>query len=402
MMRSISVLILDGDEYGLLKVLRCLGQAADVTSHILSKNKKTIAWYSRYCKKRHYNASRNNDELVEIIKDIADNYNIDVLLPMTIEEIEFVSKNHDTLSEIVSLPPTPKCEMLKVARDKWSFYCFAKEHELDVSPTILFADQTGIPAESSSLDSIEFPVLLKPTGEMGGRGIIKIDKRSDFYSTIEQKKALQAGQRYIVQSYVPGEDLCLGAFCKKGEILSYVLQKDLSLQNNSFTHQQVMEYVRNDRALEIGKKLVSLMEWDGMAFIDFRIDGRDNSLKLLEVNPRLGRAFLGALSAGVNFPLNLCYSAMGINITDKQREGIRYAHPSAYFKILMSRIKGKKVPVKLKWHESGLRYSVSDPLPEFVEMLRHTTNIKLFSSLFRRKVNKVNNKCIRNESVTHF
>ena len=115
------------------------------------------------------------------------------------------------------------------------------------------------------------------------------------------------------------------------------------------------------------------MSWDGMAFIDFRIDNRDNSMKLLEVNPRLGRAFLGALSAGVNFPLNMCFSALGIDITDKQRESVRYAHPSAYVQNIMARIKGKKVPVKLKWSESGLKYSVSDPIPEFVETFRKVT-----------------------------
>jgi hypothetical protein len=76
------------------------------------------------------------------------------------------------------------------------------------------------------------------------------------------------------------------------------------------------------------------------------------------------------LAAGVNFPLNMCYSALGIDITDKQRKSIRYAHPSAYVQNLMSRVKGKKVPVKLKWWESGLRYSVADPLPELVEVIK--------------------------------
>jgi predicted ATP-grasp superfamily ATP-dependent carboligase len=385
MARSFSVLVLDGGDYGLLKVLRCLGQSGDVTSHILSRDKKPTAGYSRYCKKYHYNSSRNDNEWIEVIKDIVREHKIDVLLPTTTASIEFASRNYKALSEITHVPPTPEYELLKMAQDKWSFHCFVIEHGLPASPTILFADQTNKVSGTEALDSIEFPVLLKPTQEMGGSGIIKIDKRSDFCSIIEQKKALQPDKRYIVQSYIPGEDLCLGVCCKEGKILSYVLQKDLSLQNNSFGHQKVMEYIHNDMAIEIGSRLVSSMAWDGMAFIDLRIDSRDNTTKLLEVNPRLGRAFLGALAAGVNFPLNLCYSALGIDITDKQREFVRYAHPSAYIRNLMSRIKGKKVPVKLRWRESGLRYSVADPLPELFEIIHKTANIKLFRTLFNGK-----------------
>jgi D-aspartate ligase len=369
MTRSFSVLILDGDEYEILKVLRCLGQSPDVISHILSRDHRPLSKFSRYCSMCHYDSSKNDTEWIEVIKKIVEKYKIDVLLPTSAESIIFVSKHYDTLAKIVSVPPTPDTKLLKMADDKWSFYCFIKENGLPASPTILFADQTNIISKPEALDLIEFPALLKPTMEKGGRGIIKIEKRSDFFSTIEQKKVLQSGQRYIIQSYIPGEDLCLGVFCKHGKILSYVLQKDILPQSNSFGYQKVMEYVHNDIAMEIGTRLISSMAWNGMAFIDLRIDSRDNSMKLLEVNPRLGRAFLGALTAGVNFPLNLCYSAMGITITDKQKESVRYAHPSAYINILKSRILRKPVPVKIKWRESGLKYTSSDPVPEMINII---------------------------------
>lgn len=402
MSHSFSVLILDGSDYGVLKVLRCLGQSPEVTSHILSRDRKPAAGYSRYCYRCHYNTSHNDMEWIRTIKDIIEKYNIDVLLPTTIESIEFVSRNYEVLNKIASVPPTPNVEQLKVTQDKWSFYCFVKGKELPVAQTLFFADGANIICEPHDLDSFEFPALLKPTKEMGGRGIIKIESSSDLYNIIQRQKVFQPGQRYIIQSHIPGEDICLGALCKQGKILSYVLQKDIFPSNNSYRHQQVMEYVHNDRVIEVGSRLVSSMAWNGMAFIDFRIDKRDNSIKLLEVNPRLGRAFLGALSAGVNFPLDLCLSALDLNISDKQREAVRYAHPSAYFKILKSRIKGKTAPVKLKWHESGLRYSVSDPLPEFVEIFHQMKRIKLFHFLSLRKQKKKDEGSVKKANVTPF
>lgn len=369
MPHSISVLILDGRDYEMLKVLRCLGQTSRIKTHILSRKHRPMAKFSRYCRKCHYHTSKNDTEWIEAIKEIVDKEKIDVLMPITMTGIEFVSRNCSSLKKIAAVPPNPKYKQLKITQDKWSFYCFVKELGLPISPTILLADGTNIISEPAALDSIEFPALLKPTQDMGGRGIIKIDKRSDFYSTIEKKKALQPGQRYIVQSYIPGEDLSLGVCCKQGKILSYVLHKDLSPTNNSFSHQKVIEYVHNDMTIEICSKLLSSMVWNGMAFIDLRIDKRDNTMKLLEVNPRLGRAFLGALTAGVNFPLNLCFSAMGLKISDKQNEDVRYAHPSAYFNILMNRIIGKQIPLKIRWWESGLRFICSDPLPETFDVL---------------------------------
>lgn len=397
MPNSFSVLILDGSDSFVLKVLRCLGRDPKVTSHILSRSRKTIAGYSRYCRKSHYNWSHNDAEWIEVIRDVARRCKIDVLLPTTIESIEFVSRNYDALSKIASVPPTPNSEQLNITQDKWSFYCFVKEHEFPTAESILFAEDNNIICKTQPLNSIEFPVLLKPTKEAGGRGIIRIDSQSELFSIIKQKKLLVPKQRYVLQSYIPGEDLCLGALCKNGEILSYVLHKDLLPPSNSFGHQKVMEFVHNDSVIEVGRKLFSALGWNGMAFIDFRIDRRDNSIKLLEVNPRLGRAFLGALSAGVNFPLNLCCSAMGMEIHDKQKS-VRYSHPSAYLKILRSRIIGRPVPIRLKIWESGFRYLVSDPLPEFFGLARRARKIKLLQSLRNRK--RIGITCVENRNVT--
>jgi predicted ATP-grasp superfamily ATP-dependent carboligase len=401
MTRSFSVLILDGGDYGMLKILRCLGQAKQVTSHILSRDQRPLAKYSRYCRKYHYNQSHNDVEWIKLTKDLVAQYKIDILLPTTNESIEFTARNYDNLKEVALIPPTPNLEQLKITKDKWSFYCFVKEHSLPAPQTIFFADEEKITCEPGAFNSVEFPVLLKPTKEMGGRGIVKIDSFSDLYNVIEQKKTLQSGQQYVVQNYIAGEDLCLGAFCRRGKILSYVLQKDLLSLNNSYGHQKVMEYVHNDQAIEVGRRLISVLDWNGLAFIDFRIDKRDNSVKLLEVNPRLGRAFMGALSAGVNFPLNLCFSALDLNISDKQHESVRYAHPSAYLKLLMARIMRKPVPVKVSWLESGLRYSINDPLPEVFEAVRKLKKIRLFRSFFKRGRNKINGKYVQHESVSN-
>ena len=185
MSRSFSVLILDGGDYGTIKMLRCLGQAPEVTTHILSRIRRPMARFSRYCNKCHFHTSQKDPEWIDVIKDIVRKYKIDVLLPTTTASIEFVSRNCNALKEIAAVPPNPDFKQLKMTQDKWSFYCFASEQGFPVVPTVFVAEGTSITAEPADLDSIEFPALLKPTTEMGGRGIVKIDSRSDFYSAVE-------------------------------------------------------------------------------------------------------------------------------------------------------------------------------------------------------------------------
>ena len=380
-MRSISVLIPDGGHYDTLKVLRCLGQAKEVTSHILSRVRWPISRFCRYSAKCHYYKSQTDSDWIDLIRRLAKQWKIDVVLPSTMKGTELLSLNHEALSGVVAIPPIPNSKMLKIAQDKWAFHCFAEDHKLPVLPTILVADGKRIIADSAELDSINYPALLKPTAEMGGRGIVKIDSPSEFYRLVEQKKILNESHKYIIQNYIPGVDFCLGVLCNSGKISAYTLQRNLIPSENDFGYQKVMEFIKDDRIIELGTKVVSEMLWDGIAFIDFRVDERDKTVRLIEVNPRQGRALLGSLAAGVNFPLILCLNALGITYSNSQRENTRYAHPSAFLHMLKSRFLARPTPVRLKWRESGWRFSVSDPLPDLVGVINRVRKIKLFRRL---------------------
>ncbi|MHC4436676.1 MAG: ATP-grasp domain-containing protein [Planctomycetota bacterium] len=257
-----------------------------------------------------------------------------------------------------------------MADDKWSFQCFAKEQGFPVIPTVLVVDRKKIVADSSELASIEYPALLKPTSRMGGEGIFRINSPSDFYRAVEQKGIMNNEGRYILQSYISGVDFSLGIICKDGEILAYALQKSLIESDNNFGYQMAMEFVHDERVIEIGKRLVSAMKWDGIAFIDFRLDQRNDTMKLLEMNPRFGRALLGYLLSGVNLPLVWCLSSLDLMYKSPQNVIGRYAHPSFFLHLLKSRLLGKPTPVKMSWRETGLQYLVSDPLPELVNAFR--------------------------------
>ena len=368
----ISVLIPDGGNYDALKVLYCLGQAPEVKAHVLSREKWAMARFSRYCTRYHYHTSQNDGDWIDAIKSVVRKWDIDVVLPVSESGIQFLSRNRAAISEFAAIPPTADVELLKMAQDKWSFHVFAVQRGFPVPASVL----VGVPGETSidskHLDSIEYPALLKPTVLGGGFGIVKVKEPSDLDRAWNDER-IKKGCRYMLQSYVQGVDLCLQVFCKGGEILRYTVQKSLLLPENHFGPQRIMEFAEDSGVLELGRRLVSAMGFEGMACIDFRIDAIDQRQRILEINPRIGQAILGSLVAGVNFPFLACVDALGMEYPHMQYKTVKYAHPVPSLKMILSRLIGRSTVTTILWRESGLQFTCSDPIPALVDAVRKTT-----------------------------
>jgi predicted ATP-grasp superfamily ATP-dependent carboligase len=368
--KSISILIPDGGNYDSLKVLYCLGQVPETKVHVLSRAKWPVARFSRYCSKFEYHTSQNDNTWIDVIKDVVHKWDIDVVLPVTPRGIELISRNHEVLSQIAAIPPVAKLEQIRIADGKWTFQQFLEQHGLPGVPTLYIGIPGEIAVNSIALDSFSYPALLKPVSQMGGYGIIKVKNSADCYRIWNDKNHTIKGEQYILQSFITGVDFSLSVCCHKGEIIAYSLYRVILPCKSHFGTGRLLEYVDDEKVIDIGRKILSVMAWDGVANIDFVVDGRDQSVRILEFNPRFWRTLLGSMFAGVNFPFIWCLSAVGIDLPCKQREGARYASPSQYLEILASRLAGKGSPIKVSLKESGLRLSVSDPLAELVNAYR--------------------------------
>jgi len=370
-LRSISLLIPDGETWDAVKVLRCLGQSAGIRTHVLSRTRRPLARFSRFCTSCHWHSSQNDESWVNVISRLVRELQIDFVLPVTEKGVELLVRNHDAVSKFAAIAPLPGLESLKTAQDKWEFYEFCRTREFPVPPSILIRSGCGHPMDSIHLRSLKYPALLKPTLLGGGCGIVRVEKASDFQQVWEDKR-VRKDHGYMLQSYVPGVDVCVQVFCKKGEILTYTVQKNLNAPEDFFGPQRVMEFVEDNEAVELGARLVSAMGFEGIACIDFRVDVRDGTYKIIEINPRFGQAILGSLVAGVNFPLIACLDVLGLAYHNEKYRTVRYAHPRAHVKTLISQLIGRQTPGKIRWRESGLRFTCSDPLPEMVDIIRRT------------------------------
>lgn len=228
-------------------------------------------------------------------------------------------------------------------------------------------------SDSPDFDSIQYPALLKPTSLSGGFGIVKVDSPSDLENAWKDERIIK-GSEYILQSYISGFDVSFSVFCQSGKVIAYTLWKELLPSKEPFHVPRLVEYTEDEHAVDVGRRLVSAIGWDGVADIDLFFDKRDKTVKILEINPRYWQSLLGSLTAGVNFPLMACLTAVGAECPEmKQTRPIKYARPSASFHMLLSRLLGRKLAEGYRLRDSAIRFMLSDPLPELVYALRKFT-----------------------------
>jgi predicted ATP-grasp superfamily ATP-dependent carboligase len=295
-------------------------------------------------------------------------------LPVTLKGVQLISQKREAISKISTIPPIPQYEQIELARNKWSLYQFAKQNGLPAVPSV-FIGKAGEPiSDSAEIDSIEYPALLKPTLQRGGFGIVKVCSSSDLENAWKNERILK-GSEYILQSYIPGSDVSFSVLCQSGQVRAYTLWKELLPSKEPFRVPRLVEYTEDEHAVDVGRHLVSAIGWDGVADIDLIVDKRDNTVKILEFNPRFWQSLLGSLSAGVNFPLMACLIAMGAVCPEtKQTRPIKYTRPSASAEILLRRLLGKKPADGFSLRDSALKFILNDPLPELVYTLRKSTS----------------------------
>jgi predicted ATP-grasp superfamily ATP-dependent carboligase len=167
-----------------------------------------------------------------------------------------------------------------------------------------------------------------------------------------------------------GTDYCLQLYAHDGKILVYTIQKSLQEEDVAFYGpQRIMEFVKNDELLEVSKRLIGALAWDGFACVDFRMVDGQPPYRLLEINPRVGQALMGSMLKGVNLADIGCRESLNMELPIFNYHPGLYAHPKAYVNKLLQRIKGQKISKDISWQNSGLKFICIDPKPELTEML---------------------------------
>lgn len=367
-----SVLVIEeGSTRNTVPVVRSLGRKKICVTHATENGKKTPASLSKYVTKR-ISYSLNNSFQEIFVKEIIDYLKkdeYDVIIPVGDKPTEIISKYKDILSEYTSVP-VPDFENFIQARDK--ALTLKKAINIGIPCPITYFKEVKDVKEISNF--IKFPLIIKPCSSSGSLGISYIDTPNDFiikYTETKKKFGIP-----LVQEYIPsgGAGYGVSMLFNKGEPIA------------SFTHKRLREYpisggpstLResvNFKEIEIyAMTILKSLNWHGVAMVEFKMDPRDNTPKLMEINPRFWGSLPLAIHAGVDFPYLLYRMCVDKNM--KPIFNYRIGAKSRWLAgdilwLLSSPNKIKAVTEFFKW-EKDICYdmlSIDDPMPAIGEII---------------------------------
>ncbi|MCI0453744.1 MAG: ATP-grasp domain-containing protein [Candidatus Dadabacteria bacterium] len=290
-----------------LCVLRSLAQnGASVTvgaNQLLSR-----PFFSRYIKEK-VKYPHPIEDMIGFVQSLSQHIadkKYDVLIPIYDYITSAVALNKDELTPYVKIP-IPDYEVIQKALDKLHILELAKDIGIETPLTFCVKDRKDL---ETIAGSIEYPCVLKLRRGFGAFYINypeSFDELIRCYEWLPSRTDLVLDfSNPLIQEYVPGEihDVCL--LFNHGEVRAGLTQKRLKMYPSrggiGIYNETTYEPELRDQAVALLEKL----KWHGPAMVEFKIDSRDGSAKLMEVNGRLWGGLDISIQAGMNFPLLAC------------------------------------------------------------------------------------------------
>jgi len=243
----------------------------------------------------YYNKLRNINKVTDFI--VAKR--IDIVIPLSQRQVQFCIQFWDTMvaalegKELASTNIQYNTRILcdktyanvSLFDNKVRFTQFMIDSGLsDSIPTIHYTNRSDI-TERTKIH--EYPCVFKLSYSVGGSGVFLCNNKDEM-ADLHRKNQ---GQTYMVQRYIKGTEHSAHLFVNNG-----IIKKAYYYRCNDH---KVPVYIQHGRMHSYDKdhdfgytdafdKMFRLTGYTGFACIDFKVDGDSNSVKIFEVNPRLG------------------------------------------------------------------------------------------------------------------
>lgn len=113
----------------------------------------------------------------------------------------------------------------------------------------------------------------------------------------------EMGHVPLAQEYIPGDVECgFFALCDSGTPVVTFQHKRIRSYSYNGGASVFRKSTRIPELAELGSQLLSDLDWHGPAMVEFKYDPRDETYKLMEINPRFWGSLALPVAAGVDFP----------------------------------------------------------------------------------------------------
>jgi len=366
---------------GEIGLVRCLGEWG-VPCVVVACNKDHLAFASRYCMESVVVPSFEPDchETLDLLLRIGRRLGKAVLFCNGEPDFLFISKHRDSLSRyfLIDLPSEKQADLLV---DKGLFYKMGAEYGFPIPRTW----QPNDPGELELiLSKIVYPCIVKPMQQVFWKSAAFQKRYGLGIKALQAKdpEALRTLYRdlwtlhpgILIQEYIPGGDDHLyffdTYFNARSEPLGYFIARRIRTYPIHCGISTLAVTVHDPAIAKAALRVLQTIEYRGAAHLDFKIDSRDGSPRLLEINPRFGLAIDLGARAGVNLPMRAYLAQLGrpLHFKEEYQAGMNWIDTKSDLKALQHYRKTEEWTI-VRWLQS-LRgpkmfriWSVRDPGP---------------------------------------
>lgn len=361
--KGIRVLILEGYARQALPLIKAFHKLGCHVA-VLCSSKLDVGYVSRYTDEKILGVCDRDDvkATTEQVRKLLKTGNYDVVIPTVDFSAALLSKNKIEFTQYA-----------KVVSNDWDVYQIAG----DKVQTMAICMDKGIPCPYTVLNAttieqilnsdIKYPIVVKPRVGYGAIGFRKIDSEVELKTLFADSLDPSI---YIFQEFIPQTDLqyeCAMFVDNDNQVkTSLVFSKNRWFPVNGGSSTLNITVKRPD-IVESCTKLLQTINWRGPADIDLIQDPRDNTAKILEINPRVSGSVKICFESGVDQARQMLELVYGQEVTKyseyKLGQRLRCSQTDLLWFIKSpKRFKSEPSWFSLKKTKDHI-FSIDDPLP---------------------------------------
>lgn len=298
------VLVTDSDTRPALAAVRSLGRRGYevITAGVRHPSLASVSRFSAFFD-RYPDPAEDTPGFVATIVEIARRRQVDVVLPITEISTLLLAAHRSEFPEAIRLA-LGDYDAIAKASDKAYVVTTALELGVPIPKTAIIDNKTDVP----NFDDMTYPVVVKPARSRvrvgagwQSTGVKYARDRAELATLLEDT----AAELYplLLQERIQGPGVGIFACFDGDQPLAW------------FTHERVREKPPSggvsvlcrstpldSRGIDYASRLLTRLNWHGVAMVEFKRDDRDGSLRLMEINGRFWGSLQLAIDAGVDFP----------------------------------------------------------------------------------------------------
>ncbi|MCD6068705.1 MAG: ATP-grasp protein [Bacteroidetes bacterium] len=241
----------------------------------------------------------NDENVIAHLQQVVKEKNIHIILPFVDPATVLAAKLKDIVPDVfIPVSDVETCRIFfdKGIADEW----FRKQG---------FA----VPSDTSG-----FPLIAKPRKGSASQGLTIIRSAEELAHFKQNNKSGD----FLIQKYLVANEYSVDAHVStSGEAIFVVPRKRLEVGSGEVTKSVT---IKDKEIIEISKRVISLVKFRGPITLQFLREKENNSLTIMEINPRFGGGVVTSIHAGADSCLMLLKEYLGqqIEVIDNWKENL--------------------------------------------------------------------------------